>query len=520
MPTLPCCLPSYVQWHFATLRALLCPPRTYVPHPIDKRSTVLERIAVVSRKQRVLPSRETQVDDSHAGARRATGSSVKPAHRDEMYSIDTVDAANIASIDAELDARTPAAVGPRSQPVAEWPGPSMAGRVTNFVKSSAEPESAQVSNPRLTIDPVESSTLAVNRSWHAIITRVSRRFFGPPNYSVNAGATSRVFGALIALVGALLVTALLAFGTITLATVRPTARSRVPPPTPTAATLAVTSNVEGSAVRVDNVERGVTPLRLSLDPGEHTVTIATAQVSRSLKISLKAGEVSSQHVEFAAPPSPTTGQMQITSEPSGARVTVDGVARGTTPVTLEGIAAGPHRVLLTGEGVRVERTITTAAGETARVWAALAPAARVAPLASARTGLVRVSAPIELDIFENGKLIGGTGTMLEFSSGRHELEAINSALQFRTALSVIANPGQPLVASVQLPNGSVSLNAVPWASVAIDGQEVGVTPLANVAVPIGSHEIIWRHPEFGERRRQLTVPFQKPVRASIDFTRE
>ncbi|PWT79784.1 MAG: hypothetical protein C5B57_13295 [Blastocatellia bacterium] len=58
---------------------------------------------------------------------------------------------------------------------------------------------------------------------------------------------------------------------------------------------------------------------------------------------------------------------------------------------------------------------------------------------------------------------------------------------------------------------------MPWADVEIDGRPVGTTPLANISVAIGSHEIVWKHPQRGERRQTITVTARSPARVGIDF---
>ena len=45
----------------------------------------------------------------------------------------------------------------------------------------------------------------------------------------------------------------------------------------------------------------------------------------------------------------------------------------------------------------------------------------------------------------------------------------------------------------------MALNAQPWADVWVDGERVGETPIGNVAVPIGPHEVVFRHPQLGEQ---------------------
>ena len=51
----------------------------------------------------------------------------------------------------------------------------------------------------------------------------------------------------------------------------------------------------------------------------------------------------------------------------------------------------------------------------------------------------------------------------------------------------------------------------------IDGEKVGETPMGNLPVTIGTHEILFRHPDLGERRRVTTVTLTAPARVSVDM---
>jgi serine/threonine-protein kinase len=63
------------------------------------------------------------------------------------------------------------------------------------------------------------------------------------------------------------------------------------------------------------------------------------------------------------------------------------------------------------------------------------------------------------------------------------------------------------------------VNALPWAEVSLDGRPLGITPLGNISVPIGSHEVVWRHPQLGERRRTVAVTASSAVRVGMDFSK-
>jgi len=97
------------------------------------------------------------------------------------------------------------------------------------------------------------------------------------------------------------------------------------------------------------------------------------------------------------------------------------------------------------------------------------------------------------------------------------LEAANESLEFKTKVAVQVRSGQVSNLTLKIPNGSLSVNAAPWATVMVDGDDVGVTPLANLSLPIGNHDIVWKHPELGERRRTVTVTASSPTRIGMDF---
>jgi hypothetical protein len=103
------------------------------------------------------------------------------------------------------------------------------------------------------------------------------------------------------------------------------------------------------------------------------------------------------------------------------------------------------------------------------------------------------------------------------AAGRHEFDIVNDALGYRTTRTINVAPGQVATVEVEWPNGEMALNAQPWADVWIDGTRIGETPIGNVAVPIGPHEVIFRHPELGEQVVRTTVSLKAPSRLSVDM---
>jgi hypothetical protein len=55
--------------------------------------------------------------------------------------------------------------------------------------------------------------------------------------------------------------------------------------------------------------------------------------------------------------------------------------------------------------------------------------------------------------------------------------------------------------------------------VLIDGKLVGETPIGNLSIPLGEHEIIFRHPQLGELRRTALVRSDAVTRVSANLER-
>jgi hypothetical protein len=285
-------------------------------------------------------------------------------------------------------------------------------------------------------------------------------------------------------------------------------------PVPQLGTLLVQSSPAGVEVFVDGVSRGMTPASVSVSAGSHILELRGRGVPRVIPLQVPAGGQVSQYLEFVD--TPTTGMLVVHSQPVGANVTVDGVARGVAPITIEGLTSGDHEVVLQSAAGTSRHTVKVLAGTTASLVAPVVAAP--APVDGPVSGWVSVKAPFLIEIREDGQLIGTTETdRLMLASGRHVLEFVNPSLGFRETRTVQVLPGKVAPLVIELPQGSVSLNASPWAEVWIDGRRIGETPIGNVSVPIGPHEIVFRHPELGEKKQAVSVTTGAPVRVSVSM---
>lgn len=290
------------------------------------------------------------------------------------------------------------------------------------------------------------------------------------------------------------------------------------PPAASTGEVSIESQPAGAEISVDGTAKGVTPLVLSLPPGEHVLALSLAGVRRERTVSVRAGAVASHFVEFsqtepAAASAPAgNGRLEVTSDRAGVPVRVDGVRLGVTPVTLSEVRAGERHVTI-GDGPNaVDRVVKVTPGALASVFASV-PAA---PPAGA--GWVAISVPFEMQIAEGQVVLGTTSaarTMLP--AGRHNLEFSSATLNFKTAAAVTVQPGATATLTVEVPQSTLSVNATPWAEVSIDGRAYGATPIGNIALPIGAHDVVWRHPTLGERRQSVLIKAGAPTRIAIDL---
>ena len=287
---------------------------------------------------------------------------------------------------------------------------------------------------------------------------------------------------------------------------------------PQSGSVAVTSDPSGSPVTVDGVSRGTTPFSVALRPGLHEIGVGAGAQLRSQSVNVTNGgdariffELPRGTESAAVPIAAAVGGLQVTTEPPGAKVLIDGEASGVAPLTVSDLKAGEHAVVVQGTGEPVSRTVTVQEGAVASLVISMNSASAFA------SGWLAISG-VPVQIMENGTLLGSTETpRILVPAGSHELELTNAALGYRVTRTVQVVAGQTLSITLKPPQGTLSINAQPWAEVWVDGKPAGETPIGNLSLTIGNHELLFRHPELGEQRRTVTVGALAPVRVGVDL---
>jgi hypothetical protein len=206
----------------------------------------------------------------------------------------------------------------------------------------------------------------------------------------------------------------------------------------------------------------------------------------------------------------------------GAPVIIDGREVGVTPLEMK-VAAGMRSIRVESRPATAKTPAVNFAQMTTTASRPVdtAAAAAIAQAASReRRGGLRLSAPVEVQVLEGERILGSSADgPIVTTAGRHELDFINSAVGYRSRQVVEIKAGQIVKMTVAPPDGRVSVNALPWAQVWINGNLVGDTPIANLPLAVGEHQITFRHPQLGEQTQKVVVRSASLTRVSATFAR-
>ena len=213
-----------------------------------------------------------------------------------------------------------------------------------------------------------------------------------------------------------------------------------------------TPGVAGAEVSVDGARVGSTPLAaFEVEAGERELTVAAtgyepqhAKITvegRGVRQSLSVSLVPLPTPPPGPPPPPRPGLLALTSDPPGARVSLDGSDRGPTPLELPLAPGQPHTVRLALAGyASAELTLTLRAGERREQALRLEP----------QLGEVRIDArPPDADLIVDGQPRGRADQTLQLVAVPHVIEIKRDGF-VSARESVTPRPGFPQTLRVAL----------------------------------------------------------------------
>ena len=285
---------------------------------------------------------------------------------------------------------------------------------------------------------------------------------------------------------------------------------------PRTGNLTIETRPIGAEVAIDGEHRGSTPLTVALTPGPHAVALRSDGDQRVIPLTIAAGTEMTQHIEMKTRDAAALfGAISVVTDPPGAKVIVDGHPRGMSPLVVADLAADEHTVSVAGESGSVERKVVVTAASTTSLMFSLAARA-AGPLG----GWLSVQSPFDVEIVESGDVIGSSTTSrVMLAAGRHDVVLANRNVGYQETKKIEVAAGRTTTVRVDPPQVSVSVNARPWAEILVDGTSVGQTPIANLLVTVGSHDVVFRNPQHGDRRQTVLVTTNGPNRITADLTK-
>ncbi|WAI00371.1 PEGA domain-containing protein [Methanogenium organophilum] len=208
-------------------------------------------------------------------------------------------------------------------------------------------------------------------------------------------------------------------------------------------TLTVRSNPSGAAIYLDSIYYGITPKTISgLVPGLHDLELTKAGYEDSvMRVRIYTDQVTTVSKSLKKISYPSTGSVQVTSNPAYASVFVNGVYYGDTkpetPLIVSGLAPGSYSVkaTLTGYNDAVTSVVVNA-GAATPVSFSLTPLSPDVAVASLRV----TSAPSGAQVYLDNVLAGATPvTVPNIPPGVHEVRVtLTGYLEHRSSVDLSA----------------------------------------------------------------------------------
>ena len=280
--------------------------------------------------------------------------------------------------------------------------------------------------------------------------------------------------------------------------------------------LLVTSEPEGAEITVDGYSLGETPrLVTTLDAKDvhHLLLRKNGCLERKLEVKFFGRKPVVHHVKLPV----DSGTVEVKTDPAGADVILNGIARGRTPVTVSNIPKGRISVSIRKDGYLEEtRDISVSAGETERVFVTLE---------ELPGSLNLISQPEGARFYVDGHAAGRSPVSIDkIKSGLYTVRAeLDGHAPVERDVSVAR--GKATTEEFVLSNilGRIEIATTPpGASVYLDGKIAGVarseTPGAEKSdiltiqnVKEGQHTVTVRKKGYAEYHRNVTVEPAKAV---------
>jgi hypothetical protein len=213
------------------------------------------------------------------------------------------------------------------------------------------------------------------------------------------------------------------------------------------------------------------------------------------------------------------GATALRSEPAGARILLDEIDRGLTPMKVERLKRGVHSVLLSLEGyIPRQDTLNVFPEQMDTLDVVLTPLPATLVISS-----FPESSQVIIDTTAFDQL---TPLKIQLEAGQHRLSIRRNGYgQAETLLTL--KPAAVHDVTIHLTSmenivasGSLRVMADPWAEVSIDGKNMGSTRTQNMfdKIPVGKHAVKLFHPDYPVYEGSVFIRKSVEETISHDFT--
>lgn len=244
--------------------------------------------------------------------------------------------------------------------------------------------------------------------------------------------------------------------------------------------LYVDSSPRGASIYLDDSYEGETPRRIDFIPvGIHTLRLSKDGYRDYIQqVRIDANQTTNVLINLIA--ETTRHKLNVNSTPSGARLYVDGIFRGTTPL-FTFVTPGYHTVKLELEGyLDYQDSIRVTSDTTLNI-----------SLQRAEGALVVFSEPPNADVYIDGNYYGRTPITIQRVPAGRRIVALKLPGYADWSDDVVIEPGKisQISATLKLA-GTLQVSSTPsGAKVYLDGKDIGETPLSNSNIPEGTHNL-------------------------------
>ncbi|MDP6433075.1 MAG: PEGA domain-containing protein, partial [Candidatus Scalindua sp.] len=273
--------------------------------------------------------------------------------------------------------------------------------------------------------------------------------------------------------------------------------------------ISIKSEPVKARIFLDGKEVGTTPdTLLTVTPGRHEVEVRKDRYEVwSESVDVKIGEENTLTSVLQM----KTGSIMIDSEPSNAKIYLDGKVVGTSPETVTDLKPGKHTLEIKKARYKVWRESIETEADTVKTLTAV--------LHTKAGSIIMKSRPSKAKIFLDGKEVGITPDIIRsIEPGTHEVEIRLEGYEiWRERLNVVADKEKALTAELQVKTGALVINSEPTnARIYLDGDKVGTTPNTLRYIIPGTHEVEVRMDGYEIWRESIEI--EADVRKTLTAT--